>query len=65
MRRKGSRKYVYVFKNNDSQITLVEPLLSLEKQIESLTEYELKSDEKNEITLKIKKPKSKKKLNQF
>ena len=57
MHRKGSRKYVYVFKNNDSQTALIEPLLSLEKQIENVTEYELKPHERNEIILKIQKPK--------
>ena len=48
-----------MFKNNDSQTTLVEPLLSLDKQIESLYDYELKPQERNEIILKIQKPKGK------
>ena len=52
-----------MFKNNDSQTTLVEPLLSLDKQIESLYDYELKPQERNEIILKIQKPKGKIPLN--
>lgn len=52
-----------MYKNNDSQSALIEPLLSLEKQIESLAEYELKPHERTEIILKIQKPKGKDKLN--